>query len=207
MSNIFLTSVGANVLDKILSIINKNPHNLRLLFIPTAANINDDKSCVIKDKNKLKSLGFQIIELDISNTKSDDIKKAVSDIDVLYVCGGNTFYLLQELRKTRFDKILKELINSNIIYIGSSAGSAVLCPTIEYLKEIDDYKLATELKSFKGLNIVDFLLFPHYDDKMLKEKFDSIKQKYVDKYEFLNLSDNQFVFIDNHKKMIFTKDN
>lgn len=205
MSKIFLTSVGANVLNKIVDILNLNTKNLKVLFIPTAANLKDDKSFIIKDKDELKRLGFRIIEFDISNKSMGELKKAVKDIDILYVAGGNTFYLMQEIRNIGFDNILENLINSQIIYIGSSAGSAILCPTIKYLEKIDDPKMAPELKSFEGLNKVNFLLFPHYDSKELKDKFDIIKKEYKD-YKILCITDKQFVFIHDTKFEVLTND-
>ena len=50
----------------------------------------------------------------------------INEFDVMYMMGGNTFYLLNIIRKTGFDKNIKEFINSGKIYVGSSAGSEIL---------------------------------------------------------------------------------
>ena len=43
--------------------------------------------------------------------------------DVVYLCGGNTHYLLERINATRFNKSLMEYINDNGLVIGISAGS------------------------------------------------------------------------------------
>ena len=197
MAQLFLTSVGANVLDDILPHLNRAPADLRVLFIPTAANVNEDKSYVLTDKNKLLSLGFHVTELDLSQKQPSEIRNVVRKSDIIYVAGGNTFYLLQEIRESGFDTMLKEFLGSGGIYIGSSAGSAVLCPSIEYIRQMDDPTLAPRLKSFTGLQLVDFLVLPHYDDESLREKFTLIQQEYGAQHKILSITDNQFVFVNN----------
>ena len=41
------------------------------------------------------------------------------------------------------------------LYIGESAGSMVLAPNIEYIKDMDNPAIASELKSYDALNIID----------------------------------------------------
>ena len=53
--------------------------------------------------------------------------------DFIYVTGGNTFFLLQELKKAGADKLIKEQISAGKIYIGESAGAMILSPNIEYV--------------------------------------------------------------------------
>ena len=56
------------------------------------------------------------------------------------MAGGNTFYLMQELKKKKLIFSIKRAIKNGTPYIGSSAGSVILCPIIFYVKEIDNYK-------------------------------------------------------------------
>lgn len=62
----------------------------------------------------------------------------INEFDVMYMMGGNTFYLLNIIRKTGFDKNIKEFINSGKIYVGSSAGSEILGNSIDVALGYDD---------------------------------------------------------------------
>jgi len=46
--------------------------------------------------------------------------------DYIYISGGNTFFLLQELQRTGADKIISRQIEAGKLYIGESAGAIVL---------------------------------------------------------------------------------
>ena len=55
----------------------------------------------------------------------------LKDYDVIYVQGGDPFYLLEQVKLSGFDKVVKDLVKQGTIYIGVSAGSYIACPTIE----------------------------------------------------------------------------
>jgi dipeptidase E len=77
--------------------------------------------------------------------------------------GGNTFFLLQELKRSGADKLIVEHINRGKIYIGASAGSMIVSKDIEYAKYMDDPAVAEDLNNdFSALSIVDFYIVPHY---------------------------------------------
>ena len=61
----------------------------------------DEKFYVDESKKELKSLGFEkITVLDIGNYI--DISK-LTNFDVIYVCGGNTFAILQKMKEYKID--------------------------------------------------------------------------------------------------------
>ena len=47
--------------------------------------------------------------------------------DVVYLCGGNTAYLLERINVTGFNATLMEYIRANGMVIGVSAGSILFC--------------------------------------------------------------------------------
>ncbi|GHU30113.1 hypothetical protein FACS1894172_02650 [Spirochaetia bacterium] len=87
--------------------------------------------------------------MEITTATKEEIKNKLETNDYIFISGGSTFYLLQEL------------IKKGKIYIGASAGSMILSPNIEYVNEMDDSEKAPELKNnFKALNIIDFYPIP-----------------------------------------------
>ena len=103
---------------------------------------------VDNDKNAFIELGIMVEELNISDKNQQQIAETLSKNDFIYISGGNTFYLLQELRKSKSDKLIAEHIENGKIYIGSSAGSIVLAPNIEYAEKVDDIKKAPVLTEY-----------------------------------------------------------
>ncbi len=195
MQKLFLASVAAHSIEKFIYFLKINPADKTIAFIPTASNIYQDWK-PIEDRKKLEELGFKIKNIDLENQKKSDLLKKMKNIDLIFVAGGNSFYLLQEIKKSKFDEILKELINKGIPYIGSSAGTIITGPSIELATNIDDQNQAPELKSYQALNLVDFVALPHYDDPEFKLKIDSNLKKFKNyKHPLIKITDQQAILV------------
>ena len=97
----------------------------------------------------------------------------IDDFDIIYMMGGNTFYLLDIIRKTGFDKIIANFINKGKIYIGSSAGSEILGNSIDVALGYDENNV--NIIDFTGLRIVNALIVPHSNRK--EEFISELKNK------------------------------
>ena len=131
-------------------------------FIPTASRTEKMPFYVKAGRKALESLGFFVDLLDISSASPSEISKKLTSNDAIYISGGNTFYLLQELKRTGADLLLREQIFKGKLYIGESAGSVILAPDIAYMQDMDDASAAKELTSFDALGVVPFYPIPHY---------------------------------------------
>src|SRR3989344_4950662 len=131
MKTLLLTSQGLNVKDEILKILPKPPRELNLIHITTASKDKKDKSYVARDTKALKDLGFNVKELDLLGLTESKLRELFKNTDIIYVQGGNTFYLIKCVKESGFDKVVKSLINKGTIYIGKSAGTYIACPTIK----------------------------------------------------------------------------
>jgi len=134
-------------------------------------------------------------ELEITTASPDKILEVLNRNDYIFVSGGNTFYLLQELRRKGADALITEQIRAGKLYIGTSAGSVILCPDIEFVKEMDYSHAAPELQSFTGLNIVDFYILPHYLDFPFEETTQNVVKKYGKKLDLRPISNKQVITI------------
>ena len=103
--------------------------------------------------------------------------------------GGNTFYLMKELREKHLDDRLRQAIEKGVIYIGSSAGSIILGETIETSLPYDENWV--KLDNFEGLKMVDGIIIPHASRKQefIKEQ----RKKYGDK--IIELYDDDGIII------------
>ena len=200
---IFLTSIADKVLEKLVPYFSKNPSEMKVAFIPTAGDLYADKPWQERDRDKLEELGFQIKDVDLKITQHQALRNVLSDVDIIFVAGGNTSYLLEKAQQSGFLHITKDLIHSGTIYIGSSAGSLLAGPNIEMDKIYDEGEFGKELASYEALGLVDFVVLPHANRKEYRPYVDKIKTEYSQKYSFVELADNQaLVLIDGKKELV-----
>ena len=175
-------------------------------FIPTASELDNDRWYMKKDKEDLNKMNYNIVNIDISKESKEEILEKFNNIDAIFIAGGNSFYLLQQLK---IKNVLQELINfaTNKFYVGSSAGSCIACPSIDYVEKLDDKSQAPLLDDFNAMNLVDFYILPHYKSK---EKYtnlaDEIEKDYSN-YKFVKLSNEQAIIVynTNNYKIIETE--
>lgn len=185
---LLLTSTGFSkkaISDTFIGLLNKPLNEVNLVFIPTASRFKEELKYVAESRQELVGLGIKkIITFNLDRTVAENDLK---DVDVVYVCGGNTFYLLKKIRESGFDKALK---NFDGLYVGVSAGSIVVGPDIEVSGPWDENNV--NLTDTTGMRIVDFAVIPHF-----QRKEQAIVQDLKDKadYEILELTDNQAVLV------------
>lgn len=205
MKKLFLTSVACNVLDKFVELLDCPPSDLTVAFIPTAADVYENKSFVDDDRNKLSELGFKILDININGKSEEILQEQLREVDIIFVAGGNTFYLLEKTLASGFDKVVKKLVENGKYYIGSSAGSVLAGLTIEPVKLLDDPSKAPNLKSFDGLKLIDKIILPHYGNEKYQKKMNQILSDYSDiQDKIIKLMDNQAAVIEDGKLKIIS---
>src|SRR4030043_1378453 len=107
---LLLTSAGMQVKDEILKILPKPAEQIKLAHIITASKPEKDTSYVLEDKEAMIKIDFQVEDIDIEGKTKDQLRDLLKDKDIIWVQGGNTFYLMKAVRESGFDKVIKELI-------------------------------------------------------------------------------------------------
>lgn len=193
VETILLTSGGMQVQDDILKVLPKAPTQIKLAHIITAAAIFPTAPWRDKDKKRMLAVGFQVEDIDIAGKSETQLRRLLQNKDVIYVQGGDPFYLLQQAKASGFDRIIKKLVKAGTIYIGVSAGSYIACPQLlpAIWKKPDRarYGLA---KDETAMNLVSFLVSVHYDEN----DRDAIKKGTAQtKYPVYILTDDQAVLV------------
>lgn len=205
MQKLFLASLFKDVFQIFIDFANENLVGKTVTFIPTAA-IPDKLDFHIRySKELLAKMGLIVYELEISTASHSDIVKKLENNEYIYVAGGNTFFLLQEMNRTGTGNLIKTQINTGKLFIGESAGAILVAPDIEYSKDTDNPLMAPNLKSYDALNIVDFYLVPHYNDASLKEAVDIVISKYGTKLPLVPFSNSQAILVIGKEKQIVSK--
>ncbi len=170
---------------------------VRIGYVNTAAQVSRNNTAFFENiKAILRAEGYQIDEIDIVGKSQEELRDFFQDKNIIQVDGGSTFYLLKAIRDTGFADVLKELLDQGKIYIGTSAGSYVMCPTIEVSTWSDDGKDRYGLTDFTALNYVPFILKAHYKDEfenLMREKMKTSK------YPLRILRDGQGVLAEDGK--------
>ena len=96
MKKLFLSSSFVDVAD-LLPLFEKELTGKTVSFIPTASTVEKVTFYVKAGKEALERLGMIVDVLDISSENPDEIRRRIAANDCIYVSGGNTFFLLQEL--------------------------------------------------------------------------------------------------------------
>jgi peptidase E len=160
---LLLTSAGlqgAAVAQAFLALIPKPAGELRLLFVPTASRTEDELFFVRKSFDEL--LGVGVRPENISRFDADDpsTHPGRADVDCVYVCGGNTSYLLHKLKRVGFFTTLGRWIDDGLFYVGVSAGSIIATPDIGYIAGLDDNDV--ELSDTRGLALIPSRVAVHF---------------------------------------------
>ncbi len=198
MKKIYLTSQFVSVASKIKKDIDlQNP---KTVFIYTAAEEEYlEEEWFLNNKKTLLENDFDIIDYSITDKTSEEIRDFINPFDVIFVCGGNTFYLLEQTIKSGFDKVLNEMLDEKI-YIGHSAGSVLLGNSVA----LKSNPPKTNLKNFNGLKIVNFTIVPHWGKKEARDaKMALFEKMYELGDNVLLLKDGSYILTDGDKYKIF----
>jgi len=163
--------------------------------VVTSARSKEEQFYVDESLKELSDLGIKVTELNIA--KNDSFPN-LEEFDIYYVCGGNTFYILDRMRKTGMDKILIDAINSEKFYLGVSAGSIITGSDIEEAGLGDPNDV--NLKDLTGFNLVPYIVTPHYNHK--EEK---VVEEFKEKREgepVIAITDDQAVFVEDEKMIL-----
>lgn len=118
MKTLFLASYFAAVENLFRRFLKQHFLLHKVLFIPTAGNVESYVEYIDEAKNIFHKLGFEVDVLDIAQETEEVIKEKLNHTPILYISGGNTFYLLQELkRKHLLPHIKNELMKVCFILV------------------------------------------------------------------------------------------
>lgn len=194
---LYLASYAMVSMAKIIKHEGRDFAGKKAVFIPTAGDPYDNKDFVEADRIALEKYGLDIVEMDIKNKNEEEIREIIDGADIVLVAGGDTFYLMEKLKESGADKIIKEFVARGGIYIGSSASSIICCPTIEGAEDFDDPNLAPKLDNFNGLGIFRNVIIPHAQKEKYFERIRRATERLESKgLKVYPLTDDDVLFFD-----------
>lgn len=205
MKNMILISSLYESMGIVKKFLNEKTESKKILFIPTATNVDEYKKYIHLTQKVFEDFGYEVENFDISVFSEETVKEKISETKIVFVSGGNTFYLLQELKKKNLISYLRGKIENGLLYIGESAGSVITAPNIGYADIVDDKALATELNDYTGLNLVDFYVVPHFEEEPFVESSRKVVELYKDKLDLKVINNKEVVLVENDEFRIRKK--
>jgi dipeptidase E len=190
---LFLSSIAISpaLAPAFIELVGKPAADIKIALIENAADGEQgEKDWVASNREEIIANGFQVDVVDLTKYLKDNkgLANILLDHDVVWLGGGNTYYLRWILKATGADKIITDAAKDDkIVYGGGSAGAVVAGPTLKYLDSADPPEDAPEL-ILDGLWLTDFVVVPHSDDpqfgplvKVINEKLqaDTFKTEFI----------------------------
>lgn len=193
---LFLASESKNPesIKKLKEFVGKDIRKLKIVYIPTASNGEYYGSW--KGGQSIRttmSLGAELKIVELEDSHYKDVISEIKGADIIWLAGGMSGYLLYWVRRTELDKALPEILDSGTIYVGSSAGSMIAAKT-QYSAEWYLGEPEPGASLVPGLGLVDFEIYPHYEEEMLPD----IKKNWK-KGELYLLKNGEVITVDGNK--------
>lgn len=198
MAKLMLTSIGVNApgFEKhFTQLVDKDLKDVKIVLISESKSETVSIYYLGMDIKSLFDMGLKLENIIIYSLKEDE-NIDLSIFDVIFVCGGNTFHYLDKIRTKGLDKQIIKHVKNNKLFIGESAGSIIACPSIITANLGGEAADSNDinLTDLNGLNLVDFIISPHYiidEENQIK-----ILQKET-KHKIIPLTDSELIIINN----------
>lgn len=167
--------------------------SLRMAYITTASKGAPNTAYVERMRDHLKKQNIAHEEIDLDGKNSDELRKALADKEIVFVEGGNAFYLMNSIRQSGFESVLKESLSKGLIYMSACAGTHVATPTLKMAnwRQKPDYPIFG-VTDMHAMNLVPFLVALHYDPQK-KDLLDAAIAKVH--FPTKTLSDREAIYI------------
>jgi len=203
---LFLTSQGweknLKIKEEFLKLLNKKTSKVVLFLVTTATKKDKDWKYVKFHIKELKKIGINEKNIKVFSLNKKVKPSNLRSVDVIYVCGGNTFHYLYKIRTTGLDKEIKKLVKKGVVYFGISAGSIVAGPRIDIASigvTVPGDKNVFGLENLNGLRLINTIIYPHYS----KQEESAIKRfEEENKCKVFRLTDRQALVVRNKIKRI-----
>ena len=197
LERLYLTTAAINVLDDLVPLLPEQKSEDTDCYIVTAGNLDDNPHWISDEIKAISETGRTIKQLDLAVLDRGSLEAAFDRCAVIWVGGGNSFYLLQEVRQSGFDEFIARKIAEGTPYVGTSAGSIILAPNIEAIQFADDATQAPKLTSFDGLNLFPLVAFVHFDNPDFKDVYRRILSHALENgVGFVTLKEKQFIVVE-----------
>ncbi len=185
------TRAGLKILSNVISRCDISEKKILLISVPKY-DLDDEliHSC--------ESLGFSRENIILFKPHNSDLVFNQT-FDYVYVTEGNTFEILDYLRKNGLIELIQEMVNAGIAdYIGASAGAMIAGTDIELALDFDNNNVS--ITDFSSLALFDGTVIPHYTRSELRRYIKNSNDVAIGKYGAIySVANNRLLIIQTKK--------
>jgi dipeptidase E len=206
---LYLSSYRVPVPEELTYLLGKPLADTLVALIPNAKDYYSERARNFKVQDLVKymeGLGLHVTVVDLRDyTDPTLLEEKLAAFDLIWAMGGNTYMLRYEMRRSGFEKIIKGLLETGIVYGGDSAGALVAGPSIAGVESADEPEFAEELVT-DGLHLEPFAVLPHVDNPEFTDVIPIFHKIHEDK-DIIELKDSQVVVFNGNDHHIAEADN
>ena len=134
------------------------------LYIPLAMHQDKYDGCYEWIRGELKAVN--VTDIDMVRSAEELSSKNLDDYSFIFIGGGNTFKLLNDLKRSGVFKNILDYIDNDGVIFGGSAGAIIFGKDLEACKLDDDNEV--NLKDINGFDILNGIsIVCHYTNESM----------------------------------------
>lgn len=186
---------GKQILNALSNFSKKIDKEKPILYVPLAMEESKYDSCYNWFKEEIKHM--KLDKFDMVRSSLELSKKNLMDYSAIFIGGGNTYKLLNEIEQhSNSGNIMEYLKNGGTVF-GGSAGAIIFGKDINCCLLDDGNNL--KLKETTGFNLLnDYSILCHLNKKSFKRNCKFL-EKYSKNQKLIYLPEEDVVLIDNNK--------
>jgi len=193
---LYLSSIGVPNKQALLKLVSKDKPSVAI--IPNAWDVYPEgrrKEEMVKCRKTFIDIGFDVKRVDIKSYTGDELRTELQKHDLVWLMGGNSFYLNELVHKSGFFNVIEDLVSNGLIYGGESAGAVLAGSTLDGVDELDDPGKASKIIRV-GLGLVDFGIVPHWGMEKYTDALERCKTE-MEKYAKVRVLTNEQALVVN----------
>ena len=195
--------------DELFRLVGRDRSSINVALLPNAKDYYASRAQNYKIREIVRyqnELGlFNIDVVDLRNYRdSAFLYKKLREYDLVWAVGGNTFCLRQEMKRSGFDEVIRELLSNGVVYGGDSAGAVVAGTSLRGIESVDIPEFTEEVIQ-SGLELVPHVLLPHADNDYFADTSNETRRVNQGQ-DIIQINDNQAVIFEGESMRRVTAD-
>jgi dipeptidase E len=186
-------------------LVGKEAQDITFALIENAADVEEGSEAWLGEfRDTIRRQGYQAEVVDLRHWQDNrrGLYEKLASKDVIWLGGGNTYYLRWLLKETGADDMIKQLVKNGKVYSGWSAGAMVAGPTLRHIEAMETRMAAPE-PVLDGLNLTNVVVVPHIDNKDFIESAVKTNQLLTQAgYATVPLRDDQALVINGDERWV-----
>jgi dipeptidase E len=195
---LYLSSIGIPIPDDLANLLGKPLNSVSVALIPNAKDYYSDRARKFTLDSRLAYMAQFGLDTDVVDLRdyneSEALKQKLTNYDLIWAMGGNTFILRYEMKRSGFDKIIRQLLDQGIVYGGDSAGALVVGLSLASIESADEPAFAEEVIE-DGIGLIPFHILPHVDNSEFADVIPTFKNLHEGD-DIIELKDSEAVVFD-----------